>query len=287
MSPALRSPIADFEAWLRRRLDAMPRHPRLGTVVDDALLAGGKRFRAELVFTSGRLCGRPAGALYPAAAAVEMIHAYSLVHDDLPALDNAGLRRGRATQHRRYGEAMAILAGDALLTDAFAVLTDSPAAPDRIVEAVRSLALAAGSPGMVSGQVGDILDLEHTRDVERVREIHAGKTGALIRWSLDAPFALFAPGDATRRIVAEYAEHLGVLYQVRDDLLDLDPEAGRDKDRNADGSKSTYARLLGPSAARQSAEDELSACLAAAVHLPEPHAGAFAELARWTAGRTA
>lgn len=286
-APAEEWPLAAFEAWLARRLDAVPTHPRLREVVDDALLGGGKRFRAILVFASARLTGAPVAASWPLAAAVEMIHAYSLVHDDLPAMDDAGLRRGRATSHRRFGQAMAVLAGDALQADAFAVAADTEADPRALVRVLADLATAAGSPGMVGGQVGDILDLAGARDVETVRRIHAGKTGALIRWSLEAPVSLWAPEAPWRADLSRFAEHLGVLYQVRDDLLDLDAGAGRDKDRGHDGAKSTYARLLGVAGARAAAEAELAAALAAAAALPAPHGDRFGTLARWTAGRMA
>jgi farnesyl diphosphate synthase len=286
-APADDLPLADFEVWLTARLAERPVHPRLHEAAAEALHGGGKRFRAVLVMAAARLAGVSAHAAYPLAGAVEMIHAYSLVHDDLPAMDDAALRRGRPTLHRRFGEAMAILAGDALLTDAFAVLASADAPPAALLGVVADLANAGGSLGMVGGQVGDILDLADADDVATVRAIHAGKTGALIRWSLEAPVACWAPHAPWRDALGTFAEHLGVLYQVRDDLLDLDAGAARDKDRGHDAGKSTYARLLGISGARAAAEAELAAALAAAAALPAPHAARFADLARWTAGRMA
>lgn len=286
-APADDLPLADFEVWLTTRLSERPVHPRLQEACAESLHGGGKRFRAVLVMAAARLAGATAQTAYPLAGAVEMIHAYSLVHDDLPAMDDAALRRGRPTIHRRFGEAMAILAGDALQADAFAVLAAAEAPPAALLRVVADLADAAGSPGMVGGQVGDILDLAEARDVATVRAIHAGKTGALIRWSLEAPADCWAPTATWRADLRVFAEHLGVLYQVRDDLLDLDAAAARDKDRGHDAGKSTYARLLGVDGARRAAEDELAAALAAAARLPAPHGDRFADLARWTAGRMA
>lgn len=276
--------IRDFEDWLDRCLADCAGHPRLLEACRASAL-GGKRFRAVLVFASSDLAGVPITRAYPLAAAVEMIHAYSLVHDDLPALDNADLRRGQPTAHKRFGEAVAVLAGDALLTDAFAVLCQLDAPPAAVVASVSGLARAAGSPGMVSGQVADMLDLPAASDVAVVRNIHAKKTGALIEWSCLAPVRVWAP--TWQDTVAAYASELGILFQVRDDLLDIDPAARQDKDRNADGKKSTYARLLGAKAAAAYAQDHLQICLRQAALLPPPHNDVFRELAEWTVGRLA
>lgn len=281
-----RFPLADFETWLAEWLDERPIHPRLLEPMRSAVLDGGKRFRAALVFAGTRIAGVSEERAYPLAGAVEMIHAYSLVHDDLPALDDAALRRGRPTLHRRYGEAMAILAGDALLTDAFDLVGTADALPERVLAASRSLSRAAGGPGMVGGQAGDILDLPTAEDVEVVRRIHSGKTGALIRWSLTEPMLLWSDDRARTEAVRAFSAHLGVLFQMRDDLLDIDPAATADKDRDADGAKSTYARLLGVEGARASAEEELQTCLEILDALPAVDAGLLGALARWTVGRT-
>lgn len=277
-----RSSIDAFELWLATSLKDQAGHPRLLDALGDAVL-GGKRFRAVLTFAAAGAAGIPERRAYPLAGAIEMIHAYSLVHDDLPALDNADLRRGHPTLHRRHGEALAILAGDALLTDAFGLICRLEAEPQATLAAIRDLARAAGTPGMVSGQVADMLDLPQATTIEAVRAVHRGKTGALIEWSLLTPLTLWAP--ALLETVRPFAEHLGVLFQVRDDLLDLDPNAAQDKDRNADGAKSTYARLLGIAGAQAHANEHLDICLAAAAKLPQPHADVFAELAAWTVGR--
>lgn len=276
--------VQEFEGWLDHWLANRPAHPRLNEACRASAL-GGKRFRAILTFAASGLAGAPAQQAFPLAAAIEMIHAYSLVHDDLPALDNADLRRGQPTAHKRFGEAVALLAGDALLTDAFAVLCELDAPATAIVTSIRSLAEAAGSAGMVSGQVADMLDLPNATQIEQVRNIHAQKTGALIEWSCLAPVRIWAP--TWQSLVATYASELGILFQVRDDLLDIDPAARQDKDRNADGKKSTYARLLGAQAAAAYAQQHLQICLQQAAKLPAPHNQIFRELAEWTIGRLA
>ncbi|RMF16402.1 MAG: polyprenyl synthetase family protein [Candidatus Dadabacteria bacterium] len=274
--------IARFEAWLLARIEAIAGHARLKEAMR-AAAAGGKRFRATLAIAAARMAGQTDEQAWPIAGAIEMIHAYSLVHDDLPALDNADLRRGQPTLHRAFGEAVAVLAGDALLTDAFGVLTDLEAPADRVVDAVRTLAAAAGTSGMVSGQTADILDLASATTVEEVAAIHRGKTGALIEWSILTPLRIWAPDLVAA--ATPYAEELGVLFQVRDDLLDLDPNAAQDKDRDHDGEKSTYARLLGIDGAREHAQKHLERCIAAAEAFPAPHDAVFKDLAAWTAGR--
>ena len=277
-----REDIVRFEAWLLSRIDAIEGHRQLKDAMRTAI-TGGKRFRATLVIAAARMAGRTDEAAWPIAGAIEMVHAYSLVHDDLPSLDNADLRRGQPTLHRTCGEAIAVLAGDALLTDAFGVLCDLDAPADRVVEAVRTLASASGASGMVSGQTADILDLALATTVEEVAAIHCGKTGALIEWSILTPLRIWAPDLVAG--ATPYAEELGVLFQVRDDLLDLDPDAACDKDRDHDGEKSTYARLLGIDGAREHAQRHLERCLAAAQAFPTPHDAVFSELASWTAGR--
>lgn len=273
----------EFEPWLADWLASRDYHPRLRPALVAAVLDGGKRFRALLALIATELAGRPVRDGFTLAGAVELIHAYSLVHDDLPAMDNAELRRGKPTIHKRFGETLAILVGDALLSEAFALVTETEADAARVTAAAHSLATAATA--MVNGQVGDILDLETATSVMQVAAIHRGKTGALIEWSLNAPLAVWSDDTAMRSAVAEFAARLGVLYQVRDDLLDVDPDAVRDKDRNADGAKSTYARLLGVDTARAYAEAELDACRAALAPLEPQVRTRLQALAEWTVAR--
>ena len=212
-----------------------------------SLLAGGKRLRPVFAFEFCRMCGRDWRDAAPFAAAVEMIHTYSLIHDDLPSMDNDDFRRGRPTNHKVYGEAMAILAGDALLTDAFAVAsTEKLPNPGDMADAIGILAECAGSLGMVGGQVLDILAETRECTEEDVLAIQDRKTGALIR----AACTLGAvAGGATQEqfdAACQFAAGLGLAFQIRDDMLDVIgtvEEMG--KGVGTDAAKNTFVRLYG------------------------------------------
>ena len=215
--------------------------------VEYSLLAGGKRLRPILAFEFCRLCGRNWEKAAPFAAAIEMIHTYSLIHDDLPCMDNDDYRRGRLTNHKVYGEAMAVLAGDALLTDAFAVaatadLTNS----SEMALAIGVLSECAGSLGMVGGQVLDILSEERECTEEEVIAIQSRKTGALI----NAACVLGAiAGGATQEQVeaaGHFAGALGLAFQIRDDMLDqIGTAEEMGKGVGTDSMKNTFVRIYG------------------------------------------
>lgn len=212
-----------------------------------SLLAGGKRLRPVFVFDFCRMCGGDWHDAAPFAAAIEMIHTYSLIHDDLPAMDNDDFRRGRPTNHKVYGEAMAILAGDALLTDAFMVAStaDLPNSQD-MAKAIGLLAECAGSLGMVGGQVLDILAEERECTVQEVLDIQNRKTGRLI----SAACALGAiAGGATEeqfQAACQFAAGLGLAFQIRDDMLDvIGTQEEMGKGVGTDTSKNTFVRLYG------------------------------------------
>ena len=212
-----------------------------------SLLAGGKRLRPVFAFEFCRMCGRDWRDAAPFAAAVEMIHTYSLIHDDLPSMDNDDFRRGRPTNHKVYGEAMAILAGDALLTDAFAVASTAKLPnPGEMADAIGILAECAGSLGMVGGQVLDILAEQRECTEEDVLAIQDRKTGALIR----AACALGAvAGGATQEqfdAACQFAAGLGLAFQIRDDMLDVIGTAEEmGKGVGTDAAKNTFVRLYG------------------------------------------
>ena len=212
-----------------------------------SLLAGGKRLRPVFAFEFCRMCGRDWRDAAPFAAAVEMIHTYSLIHDDLPSMDNDDFRRGRPTNHKVYGEAMAILAGDALLTDAFAVASTAKLQnPGDMADAIGILAECAGSLGMVGGQVLDILADQRECTEEDVLAIQDRKTGALIR----AAYALGAvAGGATQEqfdAACQFAAGLGLAFQIRDDMLDVIGTAEEmGKGVGTDAAKNTFVRLYG------------------------------------------
>lgn len=227
-----------------------------------SLLAPGKRLRPILVVMAAEACGQ--GNPWPAACAVEMIHAYSLIHDDLPAMDDDDMRRGQPTCHKKFGEALAILAGDALLTMAFAVLAEG--FPDRTAAACcRELARAAGAAGMVGGQVDDLAWEQGSArpTVEGLEHLHLRKTGALIRASLRlGAFAAYAdrqqpPPAPLLGSLDGYGRCLGLAFQIVDDLLDVEGDAeqtGKRVGKDAGRGKLTYPGLLGIAESRRRAE---------------------------------
>ena len=225
-----------------------------------SLLSGGKRVRAALVLECCRLLGGKTEAAIPFASAVEMVHTYSLIHDDLPCMDNDDLRRGKPTNHKVYGEAYATLAGDGLLTDAFAVCAMNPhVTGDCAAAAVALLAGAAGSYGMIKGQVMDIYGESHTLTEQELVELHMGKTGAMICVSaqLGALAAGYAPNSEMTERLTAFAQRIGLAFQVIDDILDvistneeLGKSIGSDKDKN----KTTFLSFFTVDEARAYAE---------------------------------
>ena len=211
-----------------------------------SLLAGGKRIRPVLLLEFCRLCGKDYHEAMPFAAAIEMVHTYSLIHDDLPCMDNDDYRRGRLTNHKVFGEAMAVLAGDALLTAAFDTAAHADAAPETIVQVVGILAAAAGEKGMVGGQV---LDLEgenlHLRE-DDIYTIHMLKTSKLIEAACCMGAAAGGASEAQMNAARVYAQALGLAFQVRDDMLDVLGDATKmGKATGMDANKSTFISLYG------------------------------------------
>jgi geranylgeranyl diphosphate synthase type II len=233
-----------------------------------SVFAGGKRIRPVLVMAAAQAVGNDAGSVLPLAVSLECIHTYSLVHDDLPAMDNDDMRRGKPTLHKVFGDAVAILAGDALLTFAFSLLT-SPAVTrvyraDRLLAAIHDLATAAGSTNLIAGQVMDIMSEGKAVDSEIVNNIMKSKTGALIRASLTCG-ARLAGGDLREiRLLGQYGECLGQVFQIRDDLLDLegDPEKlGKAVKKDQQRGKATYPRLFGEEKTRALMRDLMDAAV--------------------------
>jgi farnesyl diphosphate synthase len=224
-----------------------------------ALMGGGKRIRPFLVLNSARLFDAPEAGALRVAAAVEMVHSYSLVHDDLPAMDNADLRRGRPSVHRRFDEATAILAGDGLLTQAFEVLGDESTHADPTVRAalVLELARAAGAAGMVGGQMIDLEAQHATLDLQAITRLQRMKTGAIIGFSCDAGAILAKAPDEARRALRLYAEDLGLAFQIADDLLDVESSAviaGKPVGQDRVAGKATFVAVLGIDEARRRAK---------------------------------
>lgn len=233
-----------LEGWYARFQDEP--QARLFDAMCYSLLAGGKRLRPIFAFEFCRLCCGDWQKATPLAAAVEMIHTYSLIHDDLPCMDNDDYRRGRLTNHKVYGEAMAVLAGDALLTDAFTVASTAQLQGKDMADAIGILSECAGSLGMVGGQVLDILSEERECTEDEILAIQSRKTGALIR----AACALGAiAGGATEEqfdAACRFAAALGLAFQIRDDMLDvIGTKEEMGKGVGTDATKNTFVRLYG------------------------------------------
>ena len=222
-------------------------------------LAPGKRLRPFLVLASARLFGVTRRCALQVAAAVEMVHAYSLVHDDLPAMDDSDLRRGRPTCHKQFDEATAVLAGDGLLTMAFEVLAhpDTHSDPAVRAELVASLAAAAGPAGMVGGQMIDLLAEHMTLDIGAITRLQRLKTGALIAFSCESGAILAKASNELRLALRGYAHDLGLAFQIADDLLDVEgsaSETGKPVGADAAAGKATFVSILGVERARAQAE---------------------------------
>nr|WP_267956634.1 farnesyl diphosphate synthase [Halomonas sp. MCCC 1A17488] len=274
---------ARVDACLAQLFDArQAAAPRLEAAMRHGLLVGGKRLRPLLVYLAGRALGASDEALDAPAAAIELVHAYSLVHDDLPAMDDDDLRRGQPTVHRAFDEATAILAGDALQTLAFEVL--ARAAHPRLPALMLALASAAGRDGMVGGQALDLAAVGGHPDVEALATMHAHKTGALIRAAVRMG-ALTAVAEHDPRVGAldRYATALGLAFQIHDDVLDVTGDTrtlGKTSGADAARDKPTYPALLGLEGARRKASeltDEALLALAPLGEAGEP----LAQLARY------
>ncbi len=289
---AFETDLAKMAAEVGRAFDALLAAEavpdRLLSAMRYAALGPGKRLRPYLVLKSAALFSADAGSAMRAACALECVHAYSLVHDDLPAMDDDDLRRGRATAHRAYDEATAILAGDALLTEAFAILADPATHPDGAVRAglVARLAEAAGARGMVGGQMIDLeAEGRFAADGAPLRLGEAGiarlqamKTGALFRFAAVAGPVLAAAPDADVARLATYGEALGRAFQIADDILDEEASAeelGKATAKDRERGKATLPAALGIAAARE----RLDAAVAEARAALEPYGARAAPLA--------
>ncbi|MBO9749649.1 polyprenyl synthetase family protein [Xanthomonas phaseoli pv. dieffenbachiae] len=246
--------IARTERSLEAGLPSATHAPqRLHAAMRHAVLGGGKRMRPLLVYASGALFGAAEDQLDTPAVAVELIHAYSLVHDDLPAMDDDALRRGQPTVHIAFDEATAILAGDALQTRAFELLATAPASAELRVGWMQSLANAAGAAGMCGGQALDIDATGQLQSLQHLQRMHALKTGALIRAAVRMGALTGGAAAADQQRLDEFADALGLAFQVRDDILDVESSSaqlGKTAGKDAAQSKSTYPALLGMDGAK-------------------------------------
>ena len=225
-----------------------------------SLFAGGKRIRPILCLEAARAVSGSFSAALPAACALEMVHTYSLIHDDLPALDNDDYRRGKLTNHKVFGDAMAILAGDALLTMAFEVLAETDAQPDRKIHLVAELAAAAGTlGGMIGGQVADLEGEGRPPEAALLETIHRAKTGALLRASLRLGAIVAGAAQTEYEALSCYGEHIGLAFQIVDDILDVEESSaalGKTSGKDAQQRKITFPAVYGLETSRQMAEAE-------------------------------
>ena len=224
-----------------------------------SLLAGGKRLRPILCLASCELAGGDPALALPTATALEMIHTMSLIHDDLPAMDNDDLRRGRPTNHKVYGEATAILAGDALLTRAFEMVAlRSPGVPaDRLLQVVGELSLAAGAPGLVGGQIVDLASEGVEVDLATLEYIHLHKTGALLQAAVLSGAIIAGAEETLLTALRCYSRAIGLAFQIIDDILDLTASSevlGKTAGKDLTADKTTYPKLLGLEASRNRAD---------------------------------
>lgn len=274
---------ADIEAALLRFLPTrVVGAEQLHEAMRYSLLAGGKRVRPLLVLASCQAVSSVNEACWPAVAAIEYIHTYSLIHDDLPSMDDDDLRRGKPTCHVVYGEATAILAGDALQCAAFECLSQDFVT----LPMIRYLANAAGAHGMVAGQAIDMAAVDRVVDLDYLSHMHRNKTGALIRASVQ--MGAIAGGATSSQLadLEEYAEAIGLAFQIQDDILDVTAQThvlGKQQGADAAANKPTYVSLLGLDGARRKMQDALETALSALSNLP--HYQVLAELAHFIVQR--
>nr|WP_041808780.1 farnesyl diphosphate synthase [Evansella cellulosilytica] len=220
-----------------------------------SLKAGGKRIRPMLLLATLRGYNKPLSHGYDVACAIEMIHTYSLIHDDLPAMDNDDLRRGKPTNHKVFGEAMAILAGDGLLTYSFQLISSSMLLPDNVkLLLIQKMSQAAGPEGMVGGQVLDMQGEGITLSVDQLQKIHHHKTGDLLAVSVESGAILAGVSENERISLTSFAKHLGIAFQIKDDILDVEGDEssiGKPIGSDEENDKNTYPKLLGLDGAKQ------------------------------------
>jgi geranylgeranyl diphosphate synthase, type II len=287
--------LHDYFEVIRGRYGNAP--PRLVESIQYSLLAGGKRLRPALVLECCEAClgnkvaGRQAEArksALAAGAAMEFIHTFSLVHDDLPAMDDDDLRRGRPTNHKVFGEAMAVLAGDAMVTMAFEILAGD-AHPAVAIRLIAELAHATGPEGMIGGQVLDIDGEQQSLTLEELQRVHRMKTGALLTASCRLGAMAAEGSEAQVAAVTEFGRHLGLAFQIVDDVLDVTstPEQmGKATNKDAAKGKNTYPKLIGLEESKREAQRQLALSLEALAVLG-PQGNGLADLARFVVERDA
>ncbi|MGY3707803.1 polyprenyl synthetase family protein [Granulicatella adiacens] len=252
----------DVANHLTKLIEERPTEARLKEAMLYAVRSGGKRIRPLLTLAVGFAGTASNEAVLDLACALEMIHTYSLIHDDLPGMDDDDLRRGRPTVHKAFDEATAILAGDALLTLAFEVAVNANLEARQLVEAVKILSSASGMSGMISGQMKDISSEEVTITLEQMKEIHREKTGELLLAAVRLG-NLFVDDAKMEKAFVSYAIHFGLAFQIQNDLQDVcwtSEQTGKETGKDSELSKNTYPSLLGVEGAKEALASEISSC---------------------------
>lgn len=253
--PKVEKEIIDF-------ISSYTTHEELKESMLYSIKAGGKRIRPLIILATVRAFQKELTTpVYQTAGALEMIHTYSLIHDDLPAMDNDDLRRGKPTNHKIFGEALAILAGDGLLTGAFQLISETTLNSTENVLLIQLLAKAAGIGGMVAGQAGDMAAEKQHVPLNELKAIHRGKTGALLTYAFVAGGILADQTEYVIELLEKLGGHVGLAFQIRDDLLDVistTEELGKKVGQDEKSDKSTYPALLGLEGAKQALADELA-----------------------------
>lgn len=259
---------------------------RLREAMQYAVMNGGKRIRPVLMLAVTEVLSAPRDKVLPVACALEMVHSYSLVHDDLPAMDNDDLRRGKLTTHKKFDEATAILAGDTLQCFAYNVLVrgcrEAGVSADKILDVVLALEGAAGVSGMAGGQMLDLQNEGKKISLAELKNMHALKTGALLQFAVQAPLILFEPGRELSQGLTEYARAVGLAFQIKDDILDVEGSTaalGKTAGKDTVQEKSTYVSLLGLAGAKEALAKETAAAYAAVVSFD--HSGILTGLAKF------
>lgn len=273
------------DAYLTQTITALPlSDERLKAAMKQGVLQGGKRIRPFLVYAIGDMLNLDLNKLDAAAAAIECIHAYSLIHDDLPAMDDDALRRGQPTLHIAFDEATAILAGDALQSLAFDIISrSSDLEPKQHLSMVQALATASGYNGMCGGQAIDLNATDKQIDLATLTQLHRLKTGALIRCAVELAIIAANIDADERRHLCDFADAIGLAFQVQDDVLDITAsteELGKPQGSDTDANKSTYPKLLGLAGAQQTAHTLIQNALSALAKLPY-NSQLIAEFARY------
>ena len=277
------------EEGLLRELKKVPAYDEtLEKAMEYSLMAGGKRLRPVLLMAAADAVGKDGAAFLTTGCAIEMIHTYSLIHDDLPAMDNDDYRRGKPTNHKVFGDGIAVLAGDALLTLAFEVmLRQEDAAPETLVTVVSEMSRAAGPYGMVGGQVLDLEGEGRRLDLAALRKIHMGKTGALFCAAIRSGAILAGAKEEELAALTLYAERFGLAFQITDDILDVtgdEAAIGKPVGSDVRNEKATYVTLTSLEEAKKLAEDAVEEAVAALDIFGE-RAAFLRDLARFLLGR--